>query len=246
MIKRYKSLDSTNTKLMELVRETTDYEALYGTAIIADTQTAGRGRHGRSFFSPPGCGVYVSVFLPSNPLMTVLAGLIVCEAIEELCGKAPKVKWVNDVFLNGKKICGILAEGVMKNGCLKGMVVGIGINLIECPVPDGLEGVIGAVYGMGEKPAITTVRLAEEVLRRLSDHRYDQKEIIAKYKSRLFILGKTVRVEKPEGSYEAIALDIDEMGHLIVEDSAGEVKVLTAGEVSIRPTGLTHSSGYGE
>jgi len=127
-----------------------------GEIIIAESQTAGRGRYGRKFFSPPGGGVYLSAVLcleklPAGEpaLITALAAVSVCEALEAVTGKSPRIKWVNDIFLDGKKICGILTETVTEPGSgQRFAVVGIGVNLFmpEEGFPEELKGIAGAVY----------------------------------------------------------------------------------------------------
>ncbi|MCL2420245.1 MAG: biotin--[acetyl-CoA-carboxylase] ligase [Defluviitaleaceae bacterium] len=239
-IQVHQKVESTNI----IARELAVKGAAHGTVIMADEQTAGRGRYGRQFFSPPGHGLYMSFVLDPSQLGVTTPGLIttytavvVCEAIEAICGISPKVKWVNDLFLRGRKICGISAEAVMdlESGIMQWIVVGIGINFTLPELPEALQAIVGAVYEGALPPVdITRNRLAAEVINRLLAPPYSQKDIIERYRQRLFILGMQVRVEGAVEPYEATVLDVDEMGQLLVRNGAGDVVTLSAGEISIR------------
>ena len=131
-IQAFESLDSTNNYLKKLASG----GAAEGTVVIADEQTAGRGRMGRSFASAPGCGIYMSMLLRPEgctadcaPGLTAVAAVAVCRAIEKVCGRAPGIKWINDLYLRGKKICGILCESSVKDGRVNYAVLGIGLNV---------------------------------------------------------------------------------------------------------------------
>ena len=131
-LQAFESLDSTNNYLKKLAAE----GAAEGTVVIADEQTAGRGRMGRSFASVAGCGIYMSMLLrPADctpdcaQSLTAVCAVAVCRAIEKVCGRAPGIKWINDLYLRGKKICGILCESSVKNGKVDYAVLGIGLNV---------------------------------------------------------------------------------------------------------------------
>ena len=212
----------------------------HGGVIMADSQTAGRGRHGRSFFSPPGCGIYMSVILrPAQmqldnlALVTPMAAVAVCEAIEATTAKAPGIKWVNDVLLDGKKICGILTETVPgAPGEISHIVVGIGVNFAMPPggFPEDIAHIAGALF---EVPDISRNQLAAEIINRLLSHENTAHRIAAAYKKRLLVLRKRVLVTSPGVTYEATALDIDSNGGLIVQKDNGEILTLATGEISI-------------
>src|SRR5699024_2888066 len=133
------SVDSTNSYLKRKAAQLED-----GYVVIADVQTGGRGRMGRTFYSPGGVGVYLSVFLrPKLPvssvqLITLVAALAVTDMIESLCGLEAQIKWVNDVFIDGKKACGILTEASItgENGALDYAVIGIGVNVSTRDFPE--------------------------------------------------------------------------------------------------------------
>lgn len=239
-------LESTNNTAKEMAMR----GARHGTVVIAERQSGGRGRFERSFFSPPGCGVYLSVILRPERLwqaeptiITAYAAIAVCEAIKDLTGKDAQIKWVNDIFWNGKKVCGILSEAVtdFESGQVGWIVVGIGINCSEPAgnYPAELENIIGSIrLNDGQ---ITRNRLAAEVIRRMicPDAYPEPTEIIARYRCRLMFLGEKVLVNGWNESYNATALDIDESGHLLVQKEDGSVENLSCGEISVRTAAET-------
>ena len=238
----YDRLESTNKTAKEMAIS----GAEHGTVIIADCQTAGKGRYGRTFHSPPDHGLYMSIIIQptqysfSAPtLITAFAAVTVCEAIEAVSDNTPKIKWVNDIFLDGKKVCGILTEAVtdFESGNMQWIVVGIGINY-STPVtefPEDLQHIAGSVFGTDTPPA-TRNRLAAEIVNRFftQENKYDEKAMLEKYKQRMFMLGKIVLVTGTAEPYEAMAVDVDSIGHLVVQKSTGEQLSLSAGEISIR------------
>ena len=241
-IKVFSEIDSTNREAKAQAVE----KAPHGTVIIADHQTQGKGRFSRSFYSPPGTGLYISFILYSNRLgftnptsITAYAGLCVCEAIEKICGFEPKIKWVNDVYLNERKICGILTEAVtdFESGNIQEIILGIGINVSTKTedFPEDVKTRAGSLYPDG-KPLITRNHLAAEIIDRiLNPNMPTEPELFTRYKSRLFMLGKDITVIQGDSTYAATAIDIDESGALIVKNQTGEIKTLTSGEISITP-----------
>lgn len=235
------SLESTNKTAKELAAA----GAAYGTVVMAECQSAGRGRRGRSFFSPPAHGIYMSFILRPSPrhrayaptLITLYAAVSVCGALESAAQKKPQIKWVNDIFLNGRKVCGILTEAVtdFESGGMRWAVVGIGVNFTapESGFPEELRDTAGAVFS-GE-PSVTRNRLAAEIINRMADfeNRFDGKETLGEYKKRLITLGKKVQISNSNETYEALAVDIDEAGRLIVKKDDGQIQPLSSGEVSI-------------
>ncbi len=211
---------------------------------IADKQTAGRGRQGRSFYSPPGSGVYMSFLLCPRvgayeaARFTTAASVAVCVAIEKAFGLKPDIKWVNDVFFNNKKICGILTEAVtdFETGGVESVVIGIGVNMFTGKFPKELRGVVGSL-GTDEKK-FDRNRLIAEIINCMTDliEITDDKKIIIKdyideYKKRSRVLGKTIKILNTGETAEAI--DINKNGGLVVKTSDG-VKTLQSGEISIR------------
>jgi BirA family biotin operon repressor/biotin-[acetyl-CoA-carboxylase] ligase len=232
----YPSLESTNKTAKEMAVS----ECGHGTIIIADSQTAGKGRYGRNFYSPPAHGIYMSFILRpallrfnTPTLITSFAAVSVCEAIEAVSDKKPQIKWVNDIFLDGKKICGILTEAVSdyESGNVQWIVAGIGINFNTPDFPVDLRQIAGAVFT--GSPPVTRNQVAGEVINRILAPGCDESEVMEKYKKRLFMLGKKVLVADAEQPYEALAVDIDSIGRLIVKKDNGENISLSAGEISI-------------
>lgn len=235
----FPSLASTNITAKELAI----HGAMHGTVVFADTQNAGRGRFGRSFYSPPGCGLYMSVVLKperlpfDNPtIITSIAAALTLEAIEALTGLPVRVKWVNDLYINEKKICGILTEAVMnvESGAIDFLVVGIGVN-VNTPgkvFPDELNSNISSILIESEAP-LSRCRLAAEILSRIIDLR-DPAPSLALYREKLLYVGERVTVHAPGGKYEAVILSVDDECHLRVRTDDGRETVLSSGEISIR------------
>lgn len=228
-----KTVDSTNNYAKKAAAD----GAANGTMIAADTQTAGRGRRGNSFYSPAGTGLYMTVILrhdffnEDTDLITICAGCAVCMAIEALTDKAPLIKWVNDIFLDGKKICGILSEATFdfEAKTMDSVVVGIGLNLTTDVFPDGLEKKAGTL-GLSLNRSMLAAKIAECLFLCLKRTR---EENIADYKAHSLVLGKQVTFTKNGISYTADALDIDIQGQLIVRSEKGEM-TLNSGEISVR------------
>lgn len=238
----FDSLESTNKTAKEMALE----GAKHGTVILADQQTGGKGRHGRSFSSPPGHGIYMSFILHPEwlvqdipTMVTALAAVTVCEAVEAVSGKEPQIKWVNDVFLDRKKICGILSEAVtdFETGGIHWVVVGIGINFStpEEVFPEEVRQIAGSIFPEGH-PSITRNRLAAEMINRLvlPEGQYARQAVFEQYKKRMMMLGETVQVNGWKETYEAVALDVDEIGRLVVQKENGQITSLSSGEIRIQ------------
>ncbi|NLA86375.1 MAG: biotin--[acetyl-CoA-carboxylase] ligase, partial [Clostridiales bacterium] len=238
-----KSVDSTNTAVKALASQ----GAPEGTVIAAEEQTGGRGRMGRRFYSPAGTGIYFSVLL--RPLVQVLdatlittaAAVAVASSIETVTGTDAKIKWVNDVFCHGKKVCGILTEGAfdLESGGLEYAVLGIGIN-IKRPAggyPPEISHVAGAVFESSAPETETKSRLIAEILAMFWDdyNNLADKAFLPEYRSRSFIIGKDVDVIMGDALRKARAVDIDDECRLVVRFADGSVEALSSGEVSIRP-----------
>ena len=251
-IRIYPSLESTNNTAKTIPNPE------HGTVVMADYQTAGRGRHGRSFFSPPGCGIYMSVILRAGQfwldnlaLMTPMAAVAVCEAIEATTQKSPQIKWVNDIFLNEKKICGILTETVMNTNGKAGhnsgigytndishIVVGIGINFTMPPggFPPEISQTAGALFESSEEVhrKIARNQLVAEIINRLLAPENSMQKIITEYEKRLLVLQRRVSVINADATYEATVVGIDAQCGLIVQTDNGETSTLTAGEIRLQ------------
>ncbi len=231
-IKVLKTVDSTNTFAKKQAAD----GAKNGTLIISEEQTCGRGRRGNSFYSPSGTGLYMSLILNraldgcDADLITICAGCAVCLAIEELTEKSPLIKWVNDVYLDAKKICGILSEATFdyEAGRMDSIVVGIGINITTSFFPDGLEKKAGSVNAPIERAKLAA-KVTEFLFKCLGRTR---EENIADYKSRSLVLGREVEFTKENRLHKAKAVDIDMKGRLIVESEEGRL-ALNSGEISV-------------
>ncbi len=241
-----KTVDSTNTA----VKTKAFQGAPEGTVITAVEQTGGRGRRGRRFFSPAGTGVYFSVLLRPSvraldaTLITTAAAVAVAASIEAVTGAEAKIKWVNDVFVGGKKVCGILTEGAfdMESGGLEYAVLGIGVNIVkpEAGYPAEISNVAGALFDGGEPEPETRSRLIAEILKRFWSYygNLAEKTFLPEYKARSFVIGHDVDVLSGDTSRRAQALDIDDDCRLLVRFEDGSTEALSSGEVSIRPRSI--------
>lgn len=235
-------ISSTNTVLKRMAEE----GAEEGLCLIAEEQTAGKGRMGRSFYSPAGSGLYMSVLL--RPMLkaadavniTACAAVAVAEAIESLAPVQAQIKWVNDVYLEGRKVCGILTEASLDSGtaAVNYLVVGIGINIRppEGGFPADLQKIAGSVFGEEEIPGLRC-RLAAAVLDRLLGYyeHLQEKPWLEEYRKRSLVTGKEIRVLMPGKEPEnGTAIGIGDDFSLLVQMEDGTLRRLNSGEVSIR------------
>ena len=240
----FDTIDSTNTFARRIAME----GAAGGTAVIADSQTAGRGRMGRSFQSPKGKGIYLSVLfrphLPPERMMSVtaLAGLAVCDAVERVCGVRPGLKWPNDPVLGNRKLCGVLTEMALEGetGQVQHLVVGVGINVHHTPADfqDEVADIATSLRMELGKP-VSRPRLTAALLEEL-DRMYralltgDLTEQLAAYRRDCVNLGKTVQLIGADGRETVTAVDVDETFGLVVRTAKGTEKTVRSGEVSVR------------
>ncbi|MEG2930939.1 MAG: biotin--[acetyl-CoA-carboxylase] ligase [Ruthenibacterium sp.] len=235
------SIASTNQTAKELAAA----GAPHGSLVAASQQTAGRGRRGRSFLSPPDTGLYLSVILRSNvpmsdgALITSAAAVAVCRALHSVCGmEEVQIKWVNDLYLHGKKCCGILTEAAadMETGGVDYIVVGIGLNLLppEGGFPPELADVATALFPRGTQ--VPRCRLAAEIaneLLRLGDTLPDV-SFMEEYRARNFVPGRDITIFQNGGQRSAHAVSVTDDGHLLVRLPDGATEELSFGEISIR------------
>ncbi len=213
-----------------------------GSLFVSDHQTGGRGRNGKPFFSPKGTGVYFTILLKDVGMndavnMTTVAAVAVARAIEDVCGKVPSIKWVNDVYLGGRKICGILAEtqGTMEKENLPYMVTGIGMNVYETNFPDDLRDI--ATYILPNESGMKIRNeLVSAVYRNFMEmvSQFPERKYLGYYRERSNTIGRRVSFTQREGFTEGKAIDIDDDGGLIVEVSPGRIITLNSGEISIK------------
>ncbi len=201
--------------------------------VLADEQTGGRGRLGRSFFSPAGTGLYMSIALklplPSNTL-TVIAAVAVCRAIGRFSDKKTEIKWVNDIFCGGKKVCGILCESLsLTDGKADAAVIGIGINLSTDIFPDEISHIAGSLALENPDRNKLAAYIYMEIMYVLG---MGKDAVLHEYETKLFILGKEISFVKNGSCYKGIATGINESGNLLVNVD-GEIVALSSGEISL-------------
>lgn len=235
-------VDSTN----ETIRGLADRGAGEGTAVVAETQLRGRGRRGREWFSPSGEGICLSLLLrpnlppPKFSGITLLAAAAVSWAIEEQTGLQTVLKWPNDILLEGRKVCGILAETGTDRAGKRYLVLGIGINVGGKEFPPELRGRAISLRMAGGRDLDRT-RLIAGILGRLEElYRDFEKEgdlfrVLDFCRSRSVTIGRRVRASGPMGIISGLALDLTNEGGLRLRLDDGEEIVVTSGEVSLRP-----------
>jgi len=236
-IRYYPSVTSTNDLCKALGKE----GAPHGTVIVAEAQTAGRGRMGRSFSSPPGGGVYLSVLLrpecKAEQLMhlTCAAAVAAADAVKEAAGITPDIKWINDLQYKGKKLAGILTElSLRADGTVEYAVVGMGINCLQAAFPEEIADIavsLAQIPGAraGKAPLVRAV--VKHFRRTLS---LPPEEIMAVYRLRCITLGKAVTVHTAGGQWEGVAEALENDGTLNVRDASGVLHNVNSGEVQIR------------
>ena len=233
-------IDSTNNFL----KQKAESGEKSGTVIIAKRQTGGKGRLGRSFFSPQG-GMYLSILLrpqisaEKSLFITTAAAVAVCRAIEKISNKKSGIKWVNDVFIDNKKVCGILTEASLdfETGGLYYAVVGIGVNLYypKNSFPDDIKSIAGTVFDSKIDNDLKS-KFTAEVINNFFEiyNNFENSDFMKEYKQKSIVLGKKITVIKGETRKSATAIDIDDNARLTVEYENGEKETLFLGEVSIK------------
>ncbi len=231
---RLDTVPSTNTYLKELAENGEDE----GCVVIARSQTAGRGRRGKDFFSPADTGLYMSILLrpklsvENAHFITPAAALAVCRAIEELTGTMCGIKWVNDIFVDGKKAAGILCEGAFdyEKNETRYIVAGIGVNLSTESFPEELENIATSLHGAVSKDA-----LAEKIVSELFKvvDALPSLDFLDEYRRRSVLIGKRVQIIGDDGVV-GIVRDIDSLCRLVVEKDEGGVVAVSSGEVSTK------------
>ena len=216
------------------------------TVVASELQTKGKGRLGRSFYSPQRTGIYFSVLLrPKLPVtdalfITTSAAVATASAIEEVCGRQAGIKWVNDIYWQDRKVCGILTEASLdlENGSLAYAVLGIGINVSppEGGFPEELKTIAGCLYPEGGCPAGTRSRLLASLLDKFYELyiHLPEKRFLDEYRRRSILKGLNVNVIQGDRTYPASVVGIDDQCHLLVSRD-GQLIALDSGEVSVRP-----------
>ena len=238
---RFESLPSTNTELARLAAE----GAAEGVSVVADEQTAGRGRLQRSWSSPKGAGLYFSILLrptiPQNywPLITFMAAIAVGDALREACDLQTDIKWPNDLLSGERKICGILAEAI-DTPAGRAVIVGIGINLTQNAFPlelaDGATSVAAAIGRVPDRERVLAALL--DALSRWYVLVDQPGLIVDTWSNRSsYALGKLVQVSNGDHVWQGTTCGVEPDGALRLRMSSGEIKLVRAGDVySLRPT----------
>ncbi len=235
-----KETDSTNNQIKSLASEGFPE----GTVVIAESQTAGRGRRGRAWESPAGSSIYMSLLLrpqirPDNAsMLTLVAALAVSKAVSKLTRKQAGIKWPNDLVMNGKKICGILTEMSLQSTDIDHIVVGIGINVHADAFPEEITNMATSLFletGVHYKRSelILAVWEAFEDYYEIYLKTEDVSALTEEYNANLANLHQMVKVLDPNEPFEGKALGITERGELIVDTLEGR-KLVSSGEVSVR------------
>ena len=234
--------DSTN----DLIKKYLTNNVSEGTVVVAETQTGGRGRQGRSWHSPPEIGIYLSTLLKPNlelsqlSIITLLAGVAAVLTINEFSHQNAYLKWPNDILIDRKKVCGLLCEMVKKQGAPDGVVIGVGINVNQMPeqFPDHLKNIATSIRIVNGFP-IDRLAVIQSFLTNL-DHEYQtylnegESSVIKKWSLNTKLFGKKVSIKR--GSYETTgsAMRLDGLGRLVLLLDNGHEEAFDSGEVSIR------------
>ncbi len=236
----FDEINSTNIYLKQLAKNNAEPH----TVIIANTQTSGHGRFDRKFYSPKNCGIYMSILLKpdldaeKSVLLTAAAAVAVNEAILSLTGKKTEIKWVNDILLEGKKVCGILTEGAINPKTLKfdWAVIGIGIN-VYTPKNDFCNEIKDIASALSDETQENLRnRLCAEILNNISLYceNLENKDFVTKYKEYSVLKNKRINVIRNGSATPATALFIDDDCRLAVRYDNGTQELLNSGEISIK------------
>ncbi len=224
-------VDSTNDE----VRRRAQAGAPDRTVVAAERQTGGKGRRGKAFFSPRGTGLYMSLLLRPKmsladaTLVTCSVAVAVARAIEKYSDVYAQIKWVNDVYIDGKKVCGILSEAAsdLESGTVEYIVVGIGVNVSTRDFPEEIKEIATSVPG-----DISRNELMAGILNELDT--VLKQDVMDEYKERSCVVGRMIEIIHQDGRETAAAVDIGADGRLIVRDVQGKLKALHSGEISIK------------
>ncbi len=232
----FDSIDSTNNEAKRrLAGGFTGVEL-----VVAAEQTAGRGRMGRTFYSPAQTGLYMSLALAcpdgfeNAVCSTTAAAVAVVRAIEQLTPAHPLIKWVNDIYLDGRKICGILTEGVtdFESGTLTGIVIGIGVNLHTRDFPEEIGMTAASLGEAAPGRCVLSAAIADELLDIVGA--LPDRSFMDFYREKSLVLGHRVTYSSADGAHSAEAVGIDDFGGLIVRKNDGNLTTLSSGEISVR------------
>jgi BirA family biotin operon repressor/biotin-[acetyl-CoA-carboxylase] ligase len=237
-IVHYFRTESTNAVALKLAAD----DAEHGTIVLAEEQTAGRGRLGRAWFSEKSSGIYASIVLrpplapATAPVLTLMAGLAAQKAVSSVTGLAVDIRWPNDLLVNGKKVCGILTEMSAEVDLLHAVVLGIGINVNHTVMPTELEDIATSLR-MEAHRGISRIQVLAALLREIERHyqmllKGGNKAITERWEAAsTFAHGKRVRVVTRAGEALATTMGVESSGALKIEYDDGRQESLIAGEV---------------
>ena len=234
-------IDSTNNYAKKIAMH---HKSPHGTLIAANHQTSGRGRHGHSFDSPAGTGLYMSLILrpttdvPEFQMITIADAVAVCLAVEELYPASKgkhKIKWVNDIYFHGRKITGILTEALtnFENGEIESVITGIGINVSTKKFTGDNSGLAGSIFQDEDEPAFGR----DELCAHVADHimtfadNLNAPELINAYRERSMLTGEDITYIKNDVEHTGHVERIDDRGGLVIVNDNGEIETLRSGEV---------------
>ena len=237
----FDEVDSTNTQAKAYAQK----GAFKPTLFLAESQSAGRGRQGKSFYSPKDTGLYMTLLYPASGQVfnavriTAKASAAVVKGLEQLTDAELSIKWVNDIMLDGKKICGILCESVTEkdNVTLRGLVIGVGVNLSTSDFPDDIKDRAGSLNSLGIDKNEAAAAIAKELIFEAS-HLQDT-AYLTLYRERSCVTGREIVYTENGESRQGFAEAIDDNGALIVRRGDGSHTVLMSGEISVRVKGET-------
>lgn len=236
----HKKISSTNEEAKKIALNKTKH----ATVIIADEQTDGKGRMGRTFYSPPNTGIYMSIILRENlstfnsVLITTSSCVAICDAIYKVTGMDCQIKWINDIYMNNKKVGGILTETSMnsENKIMNYLIIGIGINFNKPKYnfPIDIQEIAGSIYKNNTK--VSRERLCSEIINNILSitSRINSYDFISEYKRRSLIFNREILYTSYGIKYKGKVIDINKDGSLLVKNKDGSIKVLNSSEITIR------------
>lgn len=237
-IEVFETVDSTNNLGKKLISSGKREETIF----ISNEQTKGRGRMGREFFSPANTGVYISLVLFPNRhvsdmgTLTTKVCVAVCRVIEAIKECKAEIKWVNDIFVDKKKVCGILTEAVtdFESGTVEAVVIGIGLNVNtqSSDFPEALSMTAGSVNPFRVNRNFIAASIINEVTAVYNDR--DEKSLMDEYRQRCFLIGREITYYISGISFVGRVIDINDQGNLIIEKENGIVDILNSGEVTLK------------
>lgn len=237
----FDSIDSTNTRAQELAEK--GYPS--GTLVVADKQIAGKGRRGRNWESPSGCGIFMTLMLkpdinPNNAsMLTLVSALAVAKALADITGKDAKIKWPNDIVIDGRKVCGILTEMSAQFDYINNIVIGIGINVNNSSFPEEISATASSLRLLSGGKKYRRAEIIEKIMEYFEKYysifleTEDLSALVNEYDAMLVNMKKQVKVLDPKEPFEGKAMGITKTGELIV-DTWESRKLVSSGEVSVR------------